>query len=95
MRRILVSTCLAVLAAGSVAHAQECDRNGDSQQMMNICADEDYKSADVKLNKAYQELISGSDANARKLLQTAQRAWIAFRDAECSYSAADSEGGSI
>ncbi|MER9056075.1 lysozyme inhibitor LprI family protein [Mesorhizobium sp. M0213] len=85
MRRILVSACLVVLAAGSVAHAQECDRNDDSQQMMNICADADYKSADAKLNKAYQDLIGGSDAKARKLLQTAQRAWIAFRDAECSY----------
>ncbi|TKB66653.1 MAG: DUF1311 domain-containing protein, partial [Mesorhizobium sp.] len=53
MRRILVSACLVVLAAGSVAHAQECDRNDDSQQMMNICADADYKSADAKLNKAY------------------------------------------
>ncbi|MCP9229492.1 lysozyme inhibitor LprI family protein [Mesorhizobium sp. LMG 17147] len=95
MRRILVSACLVVLAAGSVAHAQECDRNDDSQQMMNICADADYKSADAKLNKAYQDLIGGSDAKASKLLQTAQRAWIAFRDAECLYSAADSEGGSI
>ncbi|MER9233519.1 lysozyme inhibitor LprI family protein [Mesorhizobium sp. M0622] len=95
MRRILLSACLAVLAAGSLAHAQECDRNDDSQQMMNICADADYKAADAKLNKAYQELIGASDAKAMKLLQTAQRAWIAFRDAECSYSAADSEGGSI
>ena len=29
---------------------------------------------------------------ARKLLQTAQRAWIAFRDAECDYSTAASDG---
>ena len=41
---------------------------------------------------------SGSEVgidNTNKLLQTAQRAWIAFRDAECTYSTADSEGGSI
>jgi uncharacterized protein YecT (DUF1311 family) len=95
MRRMLVSAFLAVLAAAPAANAQECDRNDDSQQMMNICSDEDYKAADAKLNKAYQELISGSDAKTGKLLQTAQRAWIAFRDAECSYSASDSEGGSI
>ncbi|WP_246674613.1 lysozyme inhibitor LprI family protein [Mesorhizobium sp. B4-1-3] len=28
-------------------------------------------------------------------MQTAQRAWISFRDAECAYSTAGSEGGSI
>ena len=36
-----------------------------------------------------------NDDKSRKLLQVAQRAWIAFRDAECAYTTAGSEGGSI
>jgi len=88
-----VSACLAVLA--SAAQAQECDRNDDSQQMMNICAGEDYQAADAKLNQAYKDLVGRNDDNSRKLLQVAQRAWIAFRDAECAYTTAGSEGGSI
>ena len=42
-----------------------------------------------------EELVGRNDDKTNKLLQTAQRAWMVFRDAECAYSAADSEGGSI
>ena len=70
MRLLFVSACLAVLA--SAAQAQECDRNDDSQQMMNICAGEDYQAADAKLNQAYKDLVGRNDDNSRKLLQVAQ-----------------------
>ncbi|MBZ9796265.1 lysozyme inhibitor LprI family protein [Mesorhizobium sp. ES1-4] len=95
MRRLFLSACLAVLVANAAARAQECDRSDDSQQMMNICAGEDYQAADARLNKTYQGLISSDDADERRLLQAAQRAWIAFRDAECTHSTAASQGGSI
>lgn len=95
MRRLFFCACLVLLAAAPAASAEECDRNDDSQSMMNICADADYQAADAKLNAAYQELVRRNDETSNKLLQTAQRAWIAFRDAECTYSTADSEGGSI
>ncbi|QPC90457.1 lysozyme inhibitor LprI family protein [Mesorhizobium sp. INR15] len=95
MRRIFLSACLVVMAGVSVVRAQECDRGDDSQQMMNICAGEDYAAADARLNRAYQDLIGADDADGRKLLQAAQRAWIAFRDAECAHSSAASAGGSI
>ncbi|MBZ9678969.1 lysozyme inhibitor LprI family protein [Mesorhizobium sp. ES1-1] len=78
-----------------MARAQECDRSDDSQQMLNICAGEDRQAADAKLNAAYQQLIGSEDAEGKRLLQTAQRAWIAFRDAECARTTASSEGGSI
>ncbi|MER9305322.1 lysozyme inhibitor LprI family protein [Mesorhizobium sp. M0293] len=95
MRRFFLSACLVLLAGASAARAQECDRSDDGQQMMNICAGEDYQAADARLNTAYQDLISADDANSKRLLQVAQRAWIAFRDAECAHSTAASEGGSI
>ncbi|UVK40093.1 DUF1311 domain-containing protein [Mesorhizobium sp. AR10] len=95
MRRIFLPAFLVVLAAASAAHADDCDRNDDSQQMMTICAGADYGAADARLNKAYKDLVGRNDDKTNKLLQTAQRAWIIFRDAECAYSTADSEGGSI
>ncbi|WP_137930841.1 lysozyme inhibitor LprI family protein [Mesorhizobium comanense] len=95
MRRILLPACLALLAGTSILQAQECDRSDDSQQMMNICANEDYQAADASLNKAYQDLIGSEDANGKKLLQAAQRAWISFRDADCAHTTAASAGGSI
>jgi uncharacterized protein YecT (DUF1311 family) len=95
MRLLFLSVCLAFLAAASTASAQECDRNDDSQQMMTICAGADFAAADAKLNKAYKDIVGQNEEQANKLLQTAQRAWIAFRDAECEYATVDSEGGSI
>lgn len=95
MRRIFLSACLVLLAATAAARAQECDRSDDSQQMMNICAGEDYQAADARLNAAYQNLISSDDGDSKRLLQVAQRAWIAFRDAECAHASAASAGGSI
>lgn len=95
MRAILLSACLLLLAGASVVRAQECDRSDDSQQMMNICAGEDYQAADARLNEAYQALISSDDADGKRLLQAAQRAWISFRDAECAHTTAASAGGSI
>ncbi|WP_224545555.1 lysozyme inhibitor LprI family protein [Mesorhizobium sp. CA16] len=95
MRRLLLPACLALLATAPAAFAEDCDRNDDSQSMLNICADADCQAADAKLNAAYKNIVSSNDQASNKLLQTAQRAWIAFRDAECAYSTADSEGGSI
>jgi uncharacterized protein YecT (DUF1311 family) len=95
MRRIFLSACLVLLAGASAACAQECDRSDDSQQMMNICAAEDYQAVDARLNTAYQDQISSADADGKRLLQVAQSAWISFRDAECAHSTAASTGGSI
>jgi uncharacterized protein YecT (DUF1311 family) len=95
MRRMVLSACLVIIAAASTARAQECDRDDDSQQMMNICAAADHAAADATLNKTYQDIVGQGDAKTNKLLQAAQRAWIAFRDAECDYSTSDSVGGSI
>lgn len=95
MRRLLLSACLVLLGTASTALAEDCDRSDDSQSMLNICADSDYQAADAKLNAAYKDLVGRNDEKANQLLQNAQRAWIAFRDAECTYSTADSEGGSI
>jgi len=95
MRRVFAFACLILIAAAPAALAEDCDRSDDSQSMMNICADADYQAADAKLNEDYQALVRRNDEASNKLLQTAQSAWIAFRDAECAYSTADSEGGSI
>ena len=90
--------CLAAFAAPSAGWSQECDRNDESQTGMDICAGADFKAADAKLNTAYGEIMKrlSDDADARKLLQASQRAWIAFRDAECKFSSVrQSKDGSV
>ena len=44
MSRIFLCACLLLVAGTVAARAQECVRSDDSQQMMNICAGEDYQA---------------------------------------------------
>jgi uncharacterized protein YecT (DUF1311 family) len=87
MRATFLALCLVTIGLPVSALSQECNPSDESQMGMNICADADYKAADAKLNEAYREVMKrmSDDAEGRKLLQTAQRTWIAFRDAECAF----------
>jgi uncharacterized protein YecT (DUF1311 family) len=97
MRAIFSALFLAVLCCSTSALAQECDRSDETQSGLNICAAADYKAADAKLNADYSEIMKrlSDNADARKLLQESQRAWVTFRDAECKFSSSGVEGGSI
>jgi len=85
-----------IAAFTSAARADECD-NAMDQSTMNACVDQSFKKADEELNAVYKKLQSrkNDDAQAVKLLIAAERAWVAFRDAECEFDAADNLGGSI
>lgn len=94
---ILSLICLAAIGNASPASSQGCDRSDETQSGMNICADADYRQEDAKLNQKYGQIVTrlADDAEGRKLLKEAQRAWIAFRDAECTFSTNASSDGSI
>lgn len=97
MRALLPVLCLALLCHAAPALAQECDESDETQTGMNICAGVAYKAADRKLNEAYGKVVAHlkDSPEDRKLLQAAQRAWIAFRDAECAFSGNGYAGGSM
>jgi uncharacterized protein YecT (DUF1311 family) len=61
------------------------------------CVHDAYTKSDAELNKLFQQIKSRLEDNAdiAKLLVPAQRAWIAYRDAECDFSSSAVEGGSI
>ena len=86
---LLLLSCLAQPAA-----AQDC---GVAQADMNACAGASFSRADADLNAAYRRITArlARDDAARRALTEAQRAWVRFRDAECAFATADSEGGSI
>lgn len=58
--------------------------NAQTQADLNDDACEAYREADKKLNAIYQQLLEQhkEDANFTTKLRKAQRAWLAFRDAE-------------
>ena len=80
----------------SMALAVDCD-NASDQATMNQCAAQQNAAADKELNALYQQITSRfkSNPDSKKQLVGAQRAWVAFRDAECKFSASGVEGGSV
>lgn len=78
------------------AQAEDCMDQAEDQLQMNICAQNSYQAADAELNQRFNELRQriGDDANTRSLLREAERAWLAFRDAECTFAASATLGGS-
>ncbi len=93
MGRFAVAAMLVCAAAPAVA-APSC---GDqpNQAAMNQCADAQYRAADKALNASYGKLLAKLSPPGRAALQTAQRAWVAYRDAQCSFDTLGSADGSI
>ncbi len=71
----------------AAAAAAECDEA--TQAEFNACTGAAFAAADRELNALYaHDAARGSPATAETLglLTLAQRAWIAWRDAECDFS---------
>ncbi|CNU76686.1 Uncharacterized protein conserved in bacteria [Salmonella enterica subsp. enterica serovar Bovismorbificans] len=78
----------------SQALADEC-ASASTQLEMNRCAAAQYQAADKKLNETYQSALKRAQPPQRELLQKAQVAWIALRDADCALIRSGTEGGSV
>lgn len=77
------------------AWADACADASD-QATMNKCAGKALKASDGELNTLYKQIEARlkDDQDKTRLLVAAQQAWIAFRDAECDFSATGVAGGS-
>lgn len=80
----------------SAAAAENC-ANLTSQEAINECYGNALADGDKELNANYREIDKrlSDDTNAKKLLLSAERAWLLYRDSECTFSASGSVGGSI
>ena len=89
----VLSICFVVFAP-SLAFAELCD-NPVTQSDMTYCAGWQFKKDDAGLNDVYGRLKENYTEipAAKSALTKAQRAWVAFRDAECELEAAGEEGG--
>jgi len=67
---------------------------GQSTMGMIECADGELKIQDARLNAAYRKAMGALNPRQKVKLQAAQRAWVAFRDAECA-SFEDEDWGTI
>ncbi len=93
MKRLALAVSLMDLPVLS-AHADDCMDKASSQAAMNECAQKAYQASDSGLNTLYRHIEQrlGGNAGAKQRLVAAQRSWVAFRDADCTFAA--SGGGS-
>jgi len=59
-----------------------CVKQDPTTAGMVRCAEEALRAWDEEMNRAYRELQGRLDPGGREALRTAQRAWLAWRDAE-------------
>ncbi|MFE0755057.1 lysozyme inhibitor LprI family protein [Inquilinus sp. NPDC058860] len=91
----LVALLAVAAAIPTSAGADECDNAQGGQAGLNECYGKAFKASDAELNKLYKEIEARlkDDPDTTKLLVTTQRAWIAFRDAECNFQESAVSGG--
>ena len=99
---MILPALLLLSSPQAAAPKVNCD-NPVTQMAMNICAGRDYQAADRELNEVWKKASArakqtdtgvGNGTQQRELL-AAQRAWLTFRDAQCSFEANQYRGGSI
>jgi uncharacterized protein YecT (DUF1311 family) len=92
--RLVFALVLLLPAAASAEERIDC-KHTTVQPDMNACAEDAYQKADAALNKLYAGIIKGLDAGDAGRLRAAERAWVAFRDAECLYRVGGEEAMGI
>lgn len=90
MRTYRRAACLALLLAGAACRQAW----SQSQQEQNRQARESFAHADAELNAVYKRVMAKQDAEGKKKLVAAQRAWVVFRDAQARFDADEMRGGS-
>lgn len=95
-RSLMFAAFVGLTGMAPTAWADDC-ANASDQATMNECAGKALKASDGELNTLYKQIAARlkDDQDKTRLLVAAQKAWIAFRDAECDFSAAGVTGGSV
>ena len=91
---LLLST--SPLAAADSEMTQEyltcMDKSNGNTAGMTDCISAETARQDARLNENYKRLMQKLSAKRKNALQAAQRAWVKFRDANCSFYF-DPDGG--
>lgn len=103
---LLIPGFLALIAAGTVnadVHSKSpyyspaytaCMDKASSTADMVECIGTEHDAQDAKLNRVYKTLMTSLSADRKKALRGAQRAWMAYRDANCQFYF-DPDGGTM
>ncbi len=92
MKFTLIALILTSSLSAFAQDAIDCENAMDTYSM-KICASQRLDKEDKRLNDLYGKLMKKNDKVGQAKLKKAQRAWIGYRDGECSYAADSMRGG--
>jgi uncharacterized protein YecT (DUF1311 family) len=94
---------LALFASATAAEEWICDKAMSNAETRH-CADREFRKHDAELNRLYKKLLQdaaslgdvgpGYGVPPLEALKQSQRAWVAFRDANCHWKSTSFYGGS-
>jgi uncharacterized protein YecT (DUF1311 family) len=99
-----VSQAAPAKTPASAPTTSTCWDTATTQLDMDDCAEKDYETADTELNAVYTQTVAAAAAGTnwadgptlKATLETAEKGWIAFRDADCDFAGnAQAEGGTM
>jgi uncharacterized protein YecT (DUF1311 family) len=65
-------------------HGKSCWDTAITQGAMNACADAEYRAVKLRFERSWREIMGYiDDDKACADLKATQKAWLAYRDAEC------------
>jgi uncharacterized protein YecT (DUF1311 family) len=81
---VLLFALAGVAAAQNPDQTLPCWNKAQAQPEMNDCANQEFAAADKEMNEVYAKLVATmkDDPDSLAAFKKAQRAWVAFRDAE-------------
>ena len=79
----------------SAAFSRCMDASGGVTVAMRDCAAAEHKLQDARLNREYAALTRLLQTPQRRQLVKAQRAWLAYRGAECDFRSGREGGGTL
>ena len=91
----LASTMLFAAHCSWAASYDDCRAAaGGVDPRLKACDGSEMQARDTELNQSYRDLLAAIPASRQTELRSAERAWVAFRDAECAFRASADAGGS-
>lgn len=95
MHMLVLTGVAAMIGQAPPPHSQSSCEAATTQVALTACQSRAAVAADRSLNANYAAAMKALSPASQTLLRTAQRRWLAFRDAHCAFVVAGSAGGSV
>ena len=90
---VLLATASTSADAQARPDGRDCQDSAVTELEMERCADRARAAADEELNRTYRSIVTQLSPTQASGLRAAQRAWIVYRDLDCTSVRAGYGGG--